>query len=285
MDDITAVMDALEIERASVLGIGESAATCAVFFEHHRLTASPATIVEFRRMQVELDISDVLSAIRVPTLVLDKGRQETGAAEVAAAIPAATYVDLPGQGFALWENDLSLEAIDDFLAGSTPRHVPDSALATVLFTDLVDSTNRAAELGDRRWGEVLTRYHADVRRELARYRGEEIDTASDGFFCRLEGPAPAMACARAIVEGATELDLRVRAGIHTGECERVGEKISGIAVVTGARMSSLADAGEVLVSSTVKDLVAGSSFAFEERGEHELKGVPGTWRLYAVADG
>ncbi|MGH3127558.1 MAG: alpha/beta fold hydrolase, partial [Gaiellaceae bacterium] len=351
MDDITAVMDAVESERASVLGIGESAATCAVFaasypervdrlvlhtpyargltgdddraraferirdererwgdrdyleelgralnpqwadvpeylqrfVEHHRLTASPATIVEFRRMQVELDISDVLPAIRVPTLVLGK-RLAEGPAEVAEAIPGATYIELPGQGFALWENDLALEAINDFLAGATPKHVPDSVLATVLFTDLVDSTTRAVELGDREWRDVLTRHHADVRRELARYRGEEVDTAGDGFFCRFEGPARAMACARAIVESAAELDLRVRAGVHTGECERVGEKISGIAVVTGARISSLAGPGEVLVSSTVKDLVAGSGLAFEDRGEHELKGVPGTWRLYAVAD-
>ena len=353
MDDITAVMNALEIQRASVLGIAESAATCAVFaasypervdrlvlftpyvrgvvdddhraraferiryererwgdrdyleemgrtlnpqwadvpeylerfVEHHRLTASPATIVEFRRMQADLDIADVLPAIRVPTLVLDKRPMESRSAAVAAAIPDATYVDVPGEGFALWENELSLEAINDFLAGSTPRHVPDSVLATVLFTDLVDSTKRAAELGDRHWGEVLTRHHADVRRELARYRGEEIDTAGDGFFCRFDGPARAMACARAIVENAGALDLRVRAGIHTGECERVGEKLSGIAVVTGARISSLAGPGEVLVSSTVKDLVAGSGFVFDERGEHELKGVPGNWRLYAVADG
>jgi class 3 adenylate cyclase/pimeloyl-ACP methyl ester carboxylesterase len=353
MDDISAVLDALAIERASILGLAESAATCAVFaasypervdrlvlytpyvrgvtddehraralesirsererwgdrdyleemgrmlnpqwsdvseyldrlVEHHRLTASPATIVEFRRMQLELDISDVLPAIRVPTLVLDKRAFESRSAEVAAAIPGSTYIDIPGQGYALWENDLGLEAINDFLAGTTPKHVPDSVLATVLFTDLVDSTRRAAELGDRKWGELLTRHHADVRRELARYRGEEIDTAGDGFFCRFEGPARAMACARAIVESAAAHDLRVRAGIHTGECERVGEKISGIAVVTGARISSLAEPGEVLVSSTVKDLVAGSGFAFDERGEHELKGVPGSWRLYAVADG
>jgi class 3 adenylate cyclase len=220
----------------------------------------------------------------VPTLVLDKRTMESRSAEVAAAIPESTYVEIPGQGFALWENDFGLEAINDFLEGSMPRHVPDSVLATVLFTDLVDSTKRAAELGDRQWRELLTRHHTDVRRELERYRGEEIDTAGDGFFCRFEGPARAMACARAIVERAAALDLRVRAGVHTGECERVGEKIAGIAVVTGARISSLAGAGEVLVSSTVKDLVAGSGFSFEERGEHELKGVPGAWRLYAVAD-
>ena len=353
MDDLRAVMDATASQRASVLGIGESAATCAVyaasypervdklilftpyvrgiraeddrarvtarisrdrdrwgdrdylervaidlnpqwsdereyldrFVEHHRLTASPATIVEFRRMQVELDISDVLPAIRVPTLVLDKRPNESLSRDVAAAIPGAEYVELPGRGFAMWENDFALEAVERFLSGSAPRHVPDSVLATVLFTDLVESTERAAELGDRRWSDVLARHHADVRKELDRFRGEEIDTAGDGFFCRFDGPARAMACARAIVEGAAALDLRVRAGVHTGECERMGDKISGIAVVTGARISALAGPGEVLVSSTVKDLVAGSGLAFDDRGEHELKGVPGTWRLYAVADG
>jgi class 3 adenylate cyclase len=158
-------------------------------------------------------------------------------------------------------------------------------LATVLFTDLAGSTERAAALGDREWRNVLTRHHEDVRRELARYRGDEVDTAGDGFFCRFDGPARAIACARFIVDGAKDLDLHVRAGIHTGECELVGEKIAGIAVVTGARISALAVPGEVLVSQTVKDLVAGSGFDFEERGEHELKGVPGMWRLYAVADG
>ena len=174
------------------------------------------------------------------------------------------------------------DAILDFLRGEAPVAVPDSVLATVLFTDLVGSTERAAALGDRAWRDVLTRHHADVRRELARFRGEEVDTAGDGFFCRFDGPARAMACARAIVDGAKAHDLDVRSGIHTGECELVGDKIAGIAVVTGSRISSLAAPGEVLVSSTVKDLVAGSGFSFDERGEHELKGVPGTWRLYAV---
>ena len=160
---------------------------------------------------------------------------------------------------------------------------PDSVLATVLFTDLVASTERAAVLGDRGWREVLTVHHTDVRRELVRYRGAEVDSAGDGFFCRFDGPARAIACAQAILEGAQGRDLQVRVGIHTGECELLGDKIAGIAVVTGSRISSLAASGEVLVSSTVRDLVAGSGFAFEDRGEHDLKGVPGTWRLYAVA--
>ena len=163
--------------------------------------------------------------------------------------------------------------------------MPDSVLATVLFTDLVGSTERAATLGDRRWRELLEEYHRAVRLELARYRGQEIDTAGDGFFCRFDGPARAMACAREIVQSAHELELEVRAGVHTGECEVMGEKIAGIAVNVGSRVAAAAAPGEVLVSSTVKDLVAGSGFSFDDRGEHELKGVPGIWRLYAVVDG
>jgi class 3 adenylate cyclase len=177
----------------------------------------------------------------------------------------------------------AVDAILEFLRGEAAVTVPDSVLATVLFTDLVDSTERAVTLGNRTWRDVLARHHADTRRELARYRGVEVDTAGDGFFCRFDGPARAMACARSIVEDAKELDLEVRCGIHTGECEFVGDKIAGIAVVTGSRISALAAPGEVLVSSTVKDLVAGSGVSFDDRGEHELKGVPGTWRLYAVA--
>jgi class 3 adenylate cyclase len=147
----------------------------------------------------------------------------------------------------------------------------------------VASTERAAAIGDRAWRDLLTRHHEDVRRDLARFRGEEIDSAGDGFFCRFDGPAHAVACARTIVSRATELDLAVRAGIHTGECEVAGEKLAGISVVTGARVAALANPGEVLVSQTVKDLVAGSGFEFIDRGTHELKGVPGDWRLYSVA--
>jgi class 3 adenylate cyclase len=152
----------------------------------------------------------------------------------------------------------------------------------VLFTDLVGSTERAAAIGDRAWRDLLTRHHEDVRLELARFRGEEMDSAGDGFFCRFDGPARAMACARTIVSRAGELDLDVRAGVHAGECEIVGEKLAGIAVVTGARIAALASPGEVLVSRTVKDLVAGSGFDFTDRGTHELKGVPGDWPLYSV---
>ena len=253
------------------------------FVWHHRLTTSPSALVDFRRMQIDLDITDVLPAIRVPTLVLSKEREREVAAEVASLIPAAELVLVPGEGRAIQENALALDAIETFLAGGSARRIPDTVLATVLFTDLVNSTQRAVELGDRDWRSVLERHNDLVRMELARYRGVEIDTAGDGFFASFDGPARAIACAREIVERVPELGLEVRAGIHTGECERGGEKLAGLAVNVGARVSSFATAGEVLVSQTVKDLVAGSGIEFENRGAHELKGVPGEWHLYAVS--
>jgi class 3 adenylate cyclase len=252
------------------------------FVWHHRLTTSPSALVDFRRMQIDLDITDVLRAIRVPTLVLSKERERGSAEEVASLIPAAELVLVPGRGRAIQENELALEAIETFLAGGSARRIPDTVLATVLFTDLVNSTQRAVELGDRDWRTLLERHHELVRLELARYRGVEIDTAGDGFFASFDGPARAISCATEIVERVQDLGLEVRAGIHTGECERVGEKLAGLAVNVGARVSSFAAEGEVLVSQTVKDLVAGSGIDFDDRGAHELKGVPGDWRLYAV---
>jgi class 3 adenylate cyclase len=204
--------------------------------------------------------------------------------DVARRVPDARSVGLPADTLIETFGDIARET-RAFVEGAPPDLIPDSVLATILFTDLVSSTERAAALGDRAWRDLLTRHREDVRRELARFRGEEVDSAGDGFFCRFDGPARAIACASAIVSGARKLDLDVRAGIHTGECEVVGEKLAGISVVTGARVSALADPGEVLVSQTVKDVVAGSGFGFIDRGEHELKGVPGTWRVYAVDDG
>ena len=253
------------------------------FVWHHRLTTSPSALVDFRRMQIDLDITDVLPAIRVPTLVLAKERERTNAEEVANLIPGAEFVLVSGAGRAIHENDLTLDAIETFLAGGPARKIPDTVLATVLFTDLVGSTERAVELGDREWRALLERHHELIRLELARYRGVEIDTAGDGFFASFDGPARAIACAREIVERVPELGLQVRAGIHTGECERVGEKLAGLAVNVGARVSGAAQAGEVLVSQTVKDLVAGSGIEFEDRGTRELNGVPGEWRLFAVS--
>jgi class 3 adenylate cyclase len=254
------------------------------FVWHHRLTSSPATNLEFRRMQLDLDITHVLPAIRVPTLVLAKALMREEAAEVAALVPGAELVDVPGRGMAIMENDFALEAIEDFLGGGSPRRIPDSVLATLLFTDLVGSTEQAAALGDRRWRELLGRHITLVRRELERYRGSEVDTAGDGFFARFDGPARAIACAREVIAGTRALGLDLRAGIHTGECELVDGKPAGVSVHVGARVSGRAEPGEVLVTGTVKDLVAGSGISFEPRGEHELKGVPGAWPIYAVAD-
>jgi class 3 adenylate cyclase len=252
------------------------------FVWHQRLTASPATWIEFRRMQLDLDLTDVVPTIRVPTLVIAKDRARHGAQLIAQAIPDCQFVVVPGRGGAMQENDYPAEAIEAFLAGTPQQQIPDTVLATVLFTDLVGSTERAAQLGDRSWRELLERHNSVIRRELERFRGVEVDTAGDGFFASFDGPARAIACAGTIVEQVQSLGLELRAGIHTGECERMEGKLGGIAVPIGARIMSLAGAGEVLVSSTVKDLVAGSGLEFEDRGTHELKGVPDEWRLYAV---
>jgi class 3 adenylate cyclase len=252
------------------------------FVWHHRLTASPATWVDFRRMQIDLDVADVLPTVRVPTLVIAKEFSREQGELVAGSIPDCEFAIVPGQGGAIQENEYPAEAIEAFLAGARQQEIPDTVLATVLFTDLVGSTERAAHVGDRSWRELLERHNAVIRRELERFRGIEIDTAGDGFFASFDGPARAIGCARAIVEHIHSIGLELRAGIHTGECERIDGKLGGIAVPIGARIMSLADAGEVLVSSTVKDLVAGSELEFDDRGAHELKGVPGEWRLYAV---
>ena len=254
------------------------------FVWHHRLTATPAAWVEVRRMQLDLDISEVLPAIRVPTLVIAKDFIEPRSRAIADAIPGCEFVVVPGRGGSMYENDHTFEAIQAFLAGAPQSRIPDTVLATVLFTDLVDSTPRAVELGDRGWRELLERHNELVRRELERFRGVELDTAGDGFFASFDGPARAIACARAIAERVPDLGLAVRAGIHTGECERVGEKLAGLAVNVGARVSAAAGPGEVLVSGTVKDLVAGSGIRFADRGVRELKGIPGEWRIYSVVD-
>jgi class 3 adenylate cyclase len=253
------------------------------FVWHHRLTSSPSTWVSFTRMAVDLDVTDVLPAIRVPTLVVTKERRRAQAFEVAEAIPDGEFLVVPGEGLAIMENDFVLEAIEAFLEGAPRQQIPDTVLVTVLFTDLVGSTERAAALGDLAWRELLSRHHEIVRKELARFRGVEIDTAGDGFFATFDGPARAIRAAQSIVAGVRALGLDVRAGLHTGECELHDGKVAGIAVSMGARVSAAAAPGEVVVSSTVKDLVAGSGIEFEDRGTHELKGVPGEWRLFAAS--
>jgi class 3 adenylate cyclase len=243
-------------------------------------------------MNREIDVRHVLPAIRVPTLILH-GSEDTivpidAARYVADRIPGARLVEVPTGHAATGPAALAMNVeIRRFLTevwetGAWEDTEPDLALATVLFTDIVGSSERATSLGDRAWRELLERHHELVRRQLVRFRGREVDTAGDGFFASFDGPARAIRCASAIVESMPELGLEVRAGLHTGECELVDGKVAGIAVHTGARVSSYAQPGEVLVSSTVKDLVAGSGIAFEDRGAHELKGIPGEWRLYAV---
>ncbi len=248
-----------------------------------RAAASPSAAADFTRMQMDTDIGDVLPTVRVPTLIVHPSGEGDAARQVAERIPDATVLELPSEGLDPYtDTDQLTELIIRAAHQDTLPQIPESVLATLLFTDLTDSTVMAAELGDEEWRRVLVRHHADVRRELARFRGVEVDTAGDGFFCRFDGPARAIACARAIVESGRARGLVVRAGIHTGECAVMGSDLAGVAVHIGARVLGQAQPGEVLVSRTVKDLVAGSGNTFDDRGEHALKGVPGTWTLFAV---
>jgi class 3 adenylate cyclase len=204
---------------------------------------------------------------------------------VVARIPRARRYEVEGPDYYIFFlGDATYQEIEDFVDSLRSDAVPHTVLATVLFTDIVGSTAKAVELGNQRWAELVGQHHAVVRSNLDRFRGRELDTAGDGFFAAFDGPIRAIRCARSIGDAVRELGLQVRAGLHTGECEVVGEKLGGLAVNIGARVAARAVAGEVLVTSTVKDLVAGSGIGFEERGAAELKGVPGEWRLYAVAD-
>jgi class 3 adenylate cyclase len=363
MDDIRAVMDAAESDRAAVFGLGDAGPLCVLFaatypertaalmlmnsaprfvrnpelpwlptraeqeqlaqrFElgwaepeqaegflraanpsitdaelpglirHLRLSVSPGAAAAYVRMNMDVDVSDVLPLVRVPTVILHRleedGWDVRSGRYLAERIGGARFVELPGSDFAphLGDQEQLFAELERFLAevaeGSAGEVEPDRVLTTVLFTDIVDSSEKATSLGDRGWGELLERHHALVRSQLARFRGTEVDTAGDGFFASFDGPARAIRCACEIVDAMPSLGLEVRAGLHTGECELVDGKVAGIAIHTGARVASLARAQEVLVSNTVKDLVAGSGIAFAGRGSHELKGIPGEWTLYAV---
>jgi pimeloyl-ACP methyl ester carboxylesterase len=257
------------------------------FAKLERLSASPGAAVAIARMVMQMDVRDVLPTIRVPTLVLHKRDDQAVPFEegkyIADHIPGAKFVELPGSDHWPWiGHEEAVEEIQEFLTGMRDSAESNRAVTTVMFVDIVDSTKRAAELGDRRWVALLERFYAVVRRELDRSRGREIDTAGDGFFVTFDGPARAIRSATALVDRVEELGLRIRIGIHTGECERIADKVRGLGVVIGARVGALAGAGEILVSRTVQDLVVGSGLTFEDAGEHELKGVPDRWHLYRV---
>lgn len=258
------------------------------FANELRCAASPAVAYALNRAFAETDLTEVLPAVRAPTLVLyRRGTEgEEPALRVASQLAEARTAPVSGTDyFGIFLSPDIADEIERFVGGEREADVPESVLATLLFTDIVASTERAAELGDRAWRELLERHHALVRRELNRFRGEERDTAGDGFFATFDGPARAIRCAQAVVAAVPELGLDVRAGVHTGECELHDGKVAGLAVSIGARVAAAAAGGEVLVSRTVKDLVAGSGLSFADRGERELKGVPGTWRLYAATEG
>jgi class 3 adenylate cyclase len=256
---------------------------------YFRRSASPGAAVALMRMNTQLDVRDVLPSIQAPTLILHRADDRDVKVEegrwIATQIPGAKFVELPGDSHTLWAGDTDgiIDQVEQFLTGARRGPEPDRVLTTVLFTDIVGSTERAGKLGDRRWRELLDLHHLLVREQLERYHGQEVDTAGDGFLATFDGPARAIRCASAIENGVGALGLQIKAGVHTGECELFGDKVAGLAVHTGARIASLALPGEVLVSQTVKDLVAGSGIEFDDRGAHELKGVPGEWRLYAVA--
>jgi class 3 adenylate cyclase len=256
--------------------------------QYLRLGASPAAARGVLEMTLPIDVRELLPAIRVPTLVLhrtgDRRIDVGGSRYIAGRIAGAKLVELPGNDHLVWagESDEIVDEIEEFLTGS--RHHPEQTrvLATVLFTDIVDSTRRAVQIGDTRWRALVDHHDRLVRAEIARFRGERVERRGDGFLATFDGPARAIRCATAIVERVHEIGLQVRAGLHTGEIELIGDGVAGIAVHIGARVAALAGADEVLVSSTVKDLVAGSTLSFTERGTHDLKGVPGSWRIYRV---
>ncbi|MGE5273500.1 MAG: alpha/beta fold hydrolase [Verrucomicrobiota bacterium] len=263
-----------------------NAAALRWYTSYVRRGASPGAAKALRLMNTEIDVRDLLPTISVPTLVLHRAHESwrDGSRYMGKHIRGARVVELPGNDHLPWEGDAeaSLDEIERFLADVQEEKEPDRVLATLLFTDLVGSTAKAAELGDRAWQDLLTKHHRLVRAQLTRFRGHEVDMAGDGVFATFDGPARAVRCATAIADGLETLGLTMRAGVHTGEIEQTNGGVRGVAVHIGARIAAAARPGEVIVSSTVRDLVAGSGITFEERGEHELDGVPGTWRLFTA---
>jgi class 3 adenylate cyclase len=254
-----------------------------------RLGASPSAVIALMQMNNEIDIRHILPAIRVPTLVLHRTDDPRVSVEagryLGAAIPGAKYVELPGSDHVAWVGNVDrlADEIEEFLTGARATLEPDRVLATVLFTDIVDSTRKAVELGDRRWRELLEQHNHVIRDELSRYRGREIKTLGDGFLATFDGPARAVRCATTIAEAVRALGLEVRCGVHTGEIEMNGGDIGGIAVHIAARIAALAEGGQVLVSRTVRDLVAGSNLRLEDQGTYTLKGLSESMTLFALA--
>jgi class 3 adenylate cyclase len=289
LDTVLAVWGTGEMERVINPDMPWNEEIRATWGRHERLAASPRTVALMWPLVSEIDVRALLPAIRVPTLVVhhadDPFIVPARGKYVADHIPGAKYVELPGRNayhfVEPWQP--SLQEIAEFLTGQQADVADDRVLATVLFTDIVDSTRRAAEMGDRDWHALLDAHDAVVRAQLTRFRGREVNSTGDGFLAMFDGPQRAIRCAMAIRDAVQALGIQVRAGLHTGECEARGEDIGGIAVHIGARVSALAGPNDVLLSSTLRDLVIGSGLEFEERGAHELRGVPGEWRLSAVA--
>jgi class 3 adenylate cyclase len=249
---------------------------------HERLAASPGAAAWFLRMVGETDIREVLPAISVPTMILCHERYRGGCLYLAERVPNAEVVELTSPDISIYGDPSIPDEVRRFLSEGRVDTAPERVLTTVLFTDIVDSTSKAAELGDRQWRDLLEAHHAAVRAQVARYSGRVIRTTGDGFFATFDGPARAIVCAHKTVDAVDDLGLEIRAGIHTGEVEVLDGRIEGIAVHIGARVAAEAKPCEVLVSSIVRDLAAGSGIDFEDRGKHDLKGVPGTWRLFAA---
>ena len=255
-----------------------------------RAAVSPGAVAHYFRQSVLTDVRELLPVIQAPTLVFQRAHDQIAPPELgqylAAHIPNARYVELDGADH-LWFTQNADEIvceIEEFLTGTRASPDPDRKLATVLFTDIVDSTARAAALGDTRWRALLDEHDAIMRRELARFGGREVDTTGDGFLATFDWPGRAIRCARALHDALARIGLAFRVGVHTGEVEVRGEQIGGLAVHIGARVAATGGGGDIVVSSTVKDLVAGSGLTFADRGEHDLKGVPGSWRLFAAED-
>jgi class 3 adenylate cyclase len=261
----------------------------ATWARQERMAASPRTVALMMPLAFGLDVRAFLPTVRVPTLVLHHTDNRfivpAAGRYIADHVPGAKYVELPGRNsyhfVEPWRT--SFQEIAEFLTGQRAQVADDRVLATVLFTDIVDSTRRAVEMGDRDWHALLDAHDAVVRAQLARYRGREVNTSGDGFLAMFDGPQRAIRCAMSIRDAVQALGIAVRAGLHTGECEVRGDDIGGIGVHIGARVSALAGPNDVLVSSTLRDLVIGSGLEFEDRGAHELKRVPGEWHLFAVA--